>query len=95
MNLKVLEQKLGKQVQLGLRRRILRIRETRSSKFARARVVLESALFAADLLGMATRYAEDHKWKTLKPMDSSLLGPGRISGGHFWSFKCGRMSSSG
>ena len=69
-NLKVLEQKLGKQVQLGLappdpadsRNTIIEIRAGAGGS--------ESALFAADLFRMYTRYAEDHKWK-VEPMDSS------------------------
>jgi peptide chain release factor 1 len=69
-SLKVLEQKLGKQVQLGLappdpadsRNTIIEIRAGAGGS--------ESALFAADLFRMYTRYAEDHKWK-VEPMDSS------------------------
>ena len=53
------EQKLAKQVQMKpLRRRTRRIRAIRSLKFAREREWPESALFAADLFRMYTRYAE-------------------------------------
>ncbi|HEY3854335.1 MAG TPA: peptide chain release factor 1 [Verrucomicrobiae bacterium] len=68
--LQVKEQKLGKQVQMGLappdpadsRNTIIEIRAGAGGS--------ESALFAADLFRMYTRYAEDRGWK-VEPMDSS------------------------
>ena len=69
-DLQVKEQKLAKQVQMGLappdpadsRNTIIEIRAGAGGS--------ESALFAADLFRMYTRYAEDRGWK-VEPMDSS------------------------
>ncbi|MBI3878828.1 MAG: peptide chain release factor 1 [Verrucomicrobia bacterium] len=69
--LEVAEQKLARDVQFGLvppdptdsRNTIIEIRAGAGGS--------ESALFAADLYRMFTRYAETHGWK-IEPMDSSV-----------------------
>ncbi len=70
LHLQALEQRLGKQVQFGLappdptdsRNTIIEIRAGAGGS--------DSALFAADLFRMYTRYAEDRRWK-VEHMDSS------------------------